>query len=176
MFYLVILANVRNAGLPVAAAAALASTACGTPAASPGFGRQIVRVSRGSVGPITPRSSLPSLTGSERAAAATPPGQAHRVAARFFTTYARFLYGRIAATKVLGTSPQLRSVLGREPNRVTPAEQSANPRILHTTVTPAGPPASALATATLLAAGRPYRLTATLEQQGRRWIVVAIGS
>jgi hypothetical protein len=87
----------------------------------------------------------------------------------------RFLYGKNTAGPVLGASPQLHAQFRRGEGRLTPAERSAAPRVLRVSVTPQGPPLSVLATATILAASRQWRLTATLEPQHRRWLIVAVG-
>lgn len=100
--------------------------------------------------------------------------RARRTATSFFESYLRFLYGRIAPNEVGPVDPELRSQLRDGRARITPAERTTTLRILHITVSPAGPPASATATATVLAGRIQHQVTATLEPRGLDWIVVAL--
>lgn len=170
------------AALPIAAA-----SGCGTPPPSPGtvsappssqIGRpvQTTRASRiaGSasrgatvVAPRPPAESEPVPRRGELPAA-------QRTARRFFRAYVRFLYRRLPAAEVPDAAPQLRSELTQSAALKTPAEGSSRPRIIRLTVRPAGPPISAIATATLTTQRGRYALTATLEPRHGRWIVVAI--
>jgi hypothetical protein len=99
---------------------------------------------------------------------------ARRAATRFFASYLLFLYGRLPASGVADASESLQSELCQGTSLVTPAERRARPRLLRVTVVPSGPPASALASAFVLANGTTHPLTATLEPRGRAWIVVAV--
>ena len=120
------------------------------------------------------RLSLPPLKESEPTASARAVDRARPAARGFFATYLDFLYARLPATKVTDVDRQLRSQLDGGEAVITPAEHTAKPRILHLSISPAGPPLSAIATATVLANGRRYQLTATLEPRGGSWIAVAV--
>jgi hypothetical protein len=85
-----------------------------------------------------------------------------------------FLYGRIPATSVADVDRPLRAKLRSGLAFITPAERAARPRLVRVVVVPAGPPLSALATATVLAGGGRYRLNVMLQPRGDSWIVVAL--
>jgi hypothetical protein len=55
-----------------------------------------------------------------------------------------------------------------------PARRFFHSYVSRVVVTPAGPPLSALATATVLAGRARYRLTVILEPRGNSWLVVAL--
>jgi hypothetical protein len=114
------------------------------------------------------------LSKSEPVASAPDLANVRRTAERFFAAYVRFLYARIPASAVPDIDPQLRSQLALARPLVTPAERSAQPKLVHLTVSTAGPPVSAIATATISSSPGRYRLTVTLEPRHRSWIVVAV--
>jgi hypothetical protein len=163
--------------LLAAALVGAGSTGCSeTPAANSRPGRPIQTVSDG--GSLRRTQALPApppppLSSAERAARARALKPARRAAERFFSAYVRFLYGEIPAAQVPGVAGQLRSELQQRALR-TPAERAARPRAIRVTVTTAGPPLSALATATILVDRNRYQLKATLEPQHGSWTVVAI--
>jgi hypothetical protein len=140
------------------------------------IGRRIATAPTPAPSRTTPALPHPPSRASEpdpppRASAAA---SAERPARRFFDSYVSFLYGRIAATSVADVERPLRAKLRSGLAFITPAERAARPRIARVAVTPAGPPLSALATATVLAGGDRYRLTVILEPRGDGWLVVAL--
>lgn len=173
--------------LTLVALSVAAVSGCGTPPQSRGpaptppssqIGRpvQTTRASRtaGSARHGANVVAPPPLADSEPVPRREELPTARRTARRFVGGYIRFLYGRLAGAKVPDTGPQLRSALTKGATLKTPAEGSSRPRILRLTVQPAGPPISALATATLTTGRSRYKLTTTLEPRHGRWIVVAI--
>ena len=97
------------------------------------------------------------------------------VARAFLTTYVAFLYGRLPAARVVGADPNLRRELEQGHATTTPAERAARPRIEHLSLSPAGPPVSAVALATVTTGCcSPSHLSATLEPHGSGWLVVAV--
>jgi hypothetical protein len=100
---------------------------------------------------------------------------ARSVATAFLRTYLPYLYGQLPATRVTDANSTLRQHLQQGHATTTPAEHAARPRIAHLTLTPAGPPISVVAVAVVTTACcDPSQLTATLEPQGDRWLVVAV--
>ena len=100
---------------------------------------------------------------------------ARSIARAFFTTYLAFLYGRLPPARVVGADPNLRRELEQGHAITTPAERAARPRIEHLSLSPAGPPVSAIALATvMIGCCSPSHLSATLEPHGRGWVVVAV--
>src|SRR6202035_1116432 len=116
----------------------------------------------------------PSLVQAEPSAQTAVLKPAWRTAARFFTAYVRLLYGETSGGRVPGVAAPSRAEL-KQGSLTTPAERAARPRVARVGVTRAGPPLSALATATILVGQTHYQLTATLEPHHGRWVVVAIG-
>lgn len=177
----------RSALVSGAAAATLAVAACGRPAqrpplpgssSPPGVGRPITTTGRPPArqsNRVVSRSvPPPPLAKSEPVAPARGLGGADRTAKRFFISYIGYLYARLHGRAVADVDPQLRALLQDDRALGTPAERAARPAILHITLAPAGPPVSAIATATVVADGQRHRLTATLEPRARGWIVVAV--
>ena len=140
--------------------------------ASSQLGRKVEEVPRSSESPTSVQPPL--LSKSEPVAADPDLAKVRRTADRFFAAYVRFLYGRIPASALPDIDARLRSQLARARPLVTPAERSAVPKLVHLTVAAAGPPVSAIATATISSFPGRYRLTVTLESRHRRWIVVAV--
>ena len=171
----------------LAAAVVVVPTGCGTTGSEPvtpdhaaptNVGRAIRAVQRPVAIAGRPRARPlppPPLATSERTASKNALTGARHTAARFFASYARFLYGALPARNVSGVSPRLRSELRHGRVLVTPAERTAAPRVIRVTVAAAGPPVSAGATATVLAHRRRYQLIATLEPRHGGWVVVSVG-
>ena len=147
----------------------------GEPAAPPtaALGRPILKLPS-AASPSGPFTSPRAFLSSEPTLGLRPPG-ARRTAVGFFASYLRYLAGREPTRRLAWLSSQLRHQLRASIVRITPAERSSAPRILRIDLAPAGPPGSAIATATIAAGGAQYQLTATLEPRGRDWSVVALG-
>jgi len=119
-------------------------------------------------------SALPS-DGDEPHAATAQVSAARAVARAFFSSYVAYLYGRLPATRVVGSDQALRWHLEHGRATTTPAERASRPRIAHLSLASAGPPMSVVAVAVMdIDHDRPSRLTATLEPYLRTWLVVAI--
>ncbi len=119
-------------------------------------------------------SALPS-DGDEPHAATAQASAARTVARAFFSSYVAYLYGRLPATRVVGSDQALRWQLEHGRATTTPAECASRPRIAHLSLASAGPPISVVAVAVIdVDHDRPSRLTATLEPYLRTWLVVAI--
>lgn len=102
---------------------------------------------------------------------------ARGVARAFLDTYVPYLYGRLPAERVADASPALRHQLASGRAEPTPAERSSRPRIARLSVAATGPPVSVTVVAVVRSGlDESWRLTATVEPSGRRWLVVAIGS
>lgn len=115
------------------------------------------------------------MGGDEPHAPASRLFAARAVARPFFSSYVAFLYGRLAPSRVADVDASVRWQLEHGRATTTPAEHASRPRVAHLTVTPAGPPISAIATALVAVdRGTESRLTATLEPRRGRWLVVAI--
>jgi hypothetical protein len=100
---------------------------------------------------------------------------ARSVARAFFTTYVAFLYGRLPARRVADADQALHEQLEHADATTTPAERASRPRIAHLSLTAAGPPVSVIAVADVTTACcAPTQLTASLETNGRSWLVVAV--
>ena len=100
---------------------------------------------------------------------------ARSIARAFFTTYVAFLYGRLPPARVIGAGPTLRRDLEHGHATTTPAERAARPRIEHLSLTPTGPPVSAIATTNVITGCcSPSHLSATLEPHRGGWLVVAV--
>ena len=108
-------------------------------------------------------------------ASLTQVSDARSTAKAFFTTYVAFLYGQLPATRVAGAAPALHRELAQGHATTTPAERAARPRIEHLSLSPTGPPVSAVAHANVTTGCcSPSHLTATLEPHRGGWIVVAV--
>jgi hypothetical protein len=134
---------------------------------------------RASPDQASPRPTAPDraegLNNDEPHASTSQVTDARAIATHFFTSYLAFLYGRLPATRVTGTDPKLRRQLQHGHATTTPAERAARPRIAHLSLTPAGPPVSVVAVATVTApCGESSDLTASLEPNAGSWQVVAI--
>jgi hypothetical protein len=100
---------------------------------------------------------------------------ARSIARAFLTTYVAFLYGRLPVQRIAGVDPNLRRELEQGHATTTPAERAARPRIEHLSLSPAGPPVSAVALATVTTGCcTPSHLSATLEPHRGGWVVVAV--
>jgi hypothetical protein len=156
---------------------------CGIASSATSAGRATQRQLGRPVQEIPPASQVPAvgasvrpppLSKSEPISPARDVETARRIARRFFAGYLRFLYGRVPAGEVPDVDGPLRRRLAHANTLITPAERSARPRVLGLVVVRAGPPASALATATIGSSPGRFRLTATLEPRDGGWIVVAV--
>jgi hypothetical protein len=115
--------------------------------------------------------------GDEEPHAAKPQVSEARSAAKaFFSSYVAFLYGRLPPSRVASVNPSVQRQLEHGHATPTPAERASRPRVARVTLTSAGPPVSAIATA-FVAVGHAEesRLIATLEPRRGKWLVVAIG-
>lgn len=111
----------------------------------------------------------------ERHAGRAQLAVARGVARAFLISYLAYLYGELAATRVIDMGPGLGRELRSGSAETTPAERSSRPRITRLSVITAGPPVSVVTTA-LVRTGHDetWRLGATLEPSGPTWRVVAI--
>ena len=126
--------------------------------------------------PSPPRRAAPQqpFAASEHTAA-RGLANARGSATRFFDTYLAFLYGQGSPDRFAPIDRQLRSRLRSGQALITPAERAARPHVTNVTVATAGPPVSAIATATIDAGDNTIHLTVALEPRGRRWIVTSVG-
>ena len=165
----------------------VAVSGCGTPPPSPGpapappssqIGRavQTTHASRVASGANRRSNAMapPPLAESEPVPQHKDLPAARRIARRFVGAYVRFLYGQLRERRSSTPTPSFGLSSVKAMRSSLPRSGPARSRILRITVTPAGPPVSALATATFHADGQLHQLTATLEPHGESWIVVAV--
>jgi hypothetical protein len=139
--------------------------------------RRIRHTATGSYAPLGPpqHGAGGGVEDDEPHASRSQVSDARSIARAFFSTYVAFLYGRVPARRVIGADPNLRRELEQGHATATPAERAARPRIEHLSLSPAGPPISVVALASvMIGCCSPLHLSATLEPHRGGWLVVAV--
>jgi hypothetical protein len=105
------------------------------------------------------------------------PTAADHAARRFVTTYLRFTYAQLRASKIQAVAPELRAHVAANPPEVPEQVHRLHPRVTTLAIIPAriaDAGSGWAATATVTDGLESYQITVNLALRQRRWLVTAI--